>query len=176
MNRRAALAGLLASPLLATAARAASAPGLQPLSLASGWLGVRVTPASLRGRVVLIDVFTFECINCTNVTPNLKRLYAAYSRADLAIVAVHTPEVPSYQKSVTYLERETHVNALPWPIAIDNDHRIWDAYNITAWPTQLVFDRSGRLKANRRRQPGRRGRSRRPSERAIRLAAFGKVH
>jgi peroxiredoxin len=59
---------------------------------------------------------------------------------------VHTPEVPSYQKSLRYLARETQAANLPWPIAIDNNHRIWDAYGVSAWPTQLIFDRAGRLR------------------------------
>jgi thiol-disulfide isomerase/thioredoxin len=145
MTRQSALAGLLGSALFARSASAAEAKGWESLALATGWLGERPELSSLRGRVVLIDVFTFECINCTNITPALKHLYAKYPRSDLAIVAVHTPEVPSYQQSIRYLARQTQAAALPWPIAIDNNHRIWDAYNVTAWPTQLVFDRSGRL-------------------------------
>jgi thiol-disulfide isomerase/thioredoxin len=146
MTRQEALAGMAAIPLLARAAVAGTSATLQPLTLAAGWLGERPTVTGLRGRVVLIDVFTFECINCTNVTPELKRLYAKYSRSDLAIVAVHTPEVPSYQNSMRYVAREAQAAALPWPIAIDNEHRIWDAYGVAAWPTQLIFDRSGKLR------------------------------
>lgn len=147
MDRRVMLAGLLGFPMFAAAAAAASPVTLDPLQLATGWLGHRPSLASLRGRVVLIDVFTFECINCTNVTPALKRLYARYSRADLEIVAVHTPEVPRYQSRLAYLARQTQAAALPWPIAIDNGARIWDAYGVAAWPTQLLFDRAGRLRA-----------------------------
>jgi thiol-disulfide isomerase/thioredoxin len=150
MTRRAILGALLATPLAApaTSAAAAAAPasGLAPLGLASGWLNGRVTAAELRGRVVLLDVFTFECINCVHVTPNLKRLYDAYGRPDLEIVAVHTPEVPSYQSRVKYLAEQTRAAALPWPIAIDNRSAIWDAYGVSAWPTQLLFDRHGRLR------------------------------
>jgi thiol-disulfide isomerase/thioredoxin len=147
MDRRAVLAGLLGFPIVVAAAAAASPATLEPLRLATGWLGHRPSLASLRGRVVLVDVFTFECINCTNVTPNLKRLYAHYSRADLEIVAVHTPEVPKYQSRLLYLARQTQMAALPWPIAIDNGGRIWDAYAVSAWPTLLLFDRAGRLRA-----------------------------
>jgi thiol-disulfide isomerase/thioredoxin len=120
---------------------------LAPILRAPHWLGTRSDAAMLRGRVVLVDVFTFECINCVRVTPNLKRLYSRYGRSDLAIVAVHTPEVPSYQGRIAYLARQTRDAALPWPIAIDNDYRIWNAYRVAAWPTQLVFDRAGRLRA-----------------------------
>jgi thiol-disulfide isomerase/thioredoxin len=146
MKRSALLAAIIGSAGLLRAQRAEAAPSLGSLALATGWLGGHPTLASLRGRVVLVDVFTFECINCTNITPALKHLYASYPRSALEIVAVHTPEVPSYQKSMRYLARETQAAALPWPIAVDNEHRIWDAYNVSAWPTQLIFDRAGQLK------------------------------
>jgi thiol-disulfide isomerase/thioredoxin len=146
MKRAALLATILCSAAMLQAHRAEAMPTLGSLALATGWLGGHPTLASLRGRVVLVDVFTFECINCTNITPALKNLYASYPRSELEIVAVHTPEVPSYQKSLRYLARQRQAAALPWPIAIDNEHRIWDAYGVSAWPTQLVFDRAGELK------------------------------
>lgn len=147
MNRRFLLTAIAAAPLWLGAARAAERQDrYEPLSLASGWLGGRVRAAELRGRVVLLDIFTFECINCVRITPNLKRLYRRYARTDLEVVAVHTPEVPSYQSKIGYLARETRAAALPWPIAIDNDARIWNAYGVSAWPTQLLFDRTGRLR------------------------------
>lgn len=147
MNRRALLTALAAAPLgLGTASEAEPSGRYEPLTLASGWLGSRRSASDLRGRVVLLDIFTFECINCVRVTPNLKRLYRRYARTDLEIVAVHTPEVPSYQSKIGYLARQARAADLPWPIAIDNDARIWNAYGVTAWPTQLIFDRSGRLR------------------------------
>ena len=146
MTRAALLATILGGTAVLQARRSEAAPSLGALTLATGWLGGHATVASLRGRVVLVDVFTFECINCTNITPALKHLYASYSRSDLEIVAVHTPEVPSYQKSLSYLAKQRQALALPWPIAIDNEHRIWDAYGVSAWPTQLLFDRAGQLK------------------------------
>jgi thiol-disulfide isomerase/thioredoxin len=146
MKRAALLAAILGGAAVLRSRSAEAAPHLDALALATTWLGGHPTRASLRGRVVLVDVFTFECINCTNITPALKQLYASYPRTDLEIVAVHTPEVPSYQKCLRYLAREMQAAALPWPVAVDNDHRIWDAYAVAAWPTQLIFDRAGRLK------------------------------
>jgi thiol-disulfide isomerase/thioredoxin len=146
MKRAALLAAILGGAAMLRAQRAEAAPSLGSLALATGWLGGHPTLATLRGRVVLVDVFTFECINCTNITPALTRLYASYPRTVLEIIAVHTPEVPSYQKSIRYLAGQSQAAALPWPIAIDNEHRIWDAYDVSAWPTQLIFDRAGQLK------------------------------
>ncbi|HTW83355.1 MAG TPA: redoxin domain-containing protein [Candidatus Sulfotelmatobacter sp.] len=146
MKRAALLATILGGAAILRAQCAQAAPSLGSLALATGWLGGHPTLASLRGRVVLLDVFTFECVNCTNVTPALKNLYAAYPRSELEIVAVHTPEVPSYQKAIGYVARQRQAAALPWPIALDNEHRIWDAYGVSAWPTQLIFDRAGHLR------------------------------
>jgi thiol-disulfide isomerase/thioredoxin len=150
MNRKTLLGGVAAAaafvPSVARAATPATANYL-PLYRASGWIGDAPTHATLDGRVVLVDVFTFECINCTNVTPTLRKLYGSYRRDQLEIIAVHTPEVPSYQSKLSYLARQTQAAAIPWPIAIDNDRRIWDAYGVSAWPTQLIFDRTGRLRA-----------------------------
>ncbi len=96
--------------------------------------------------MVLVDVFTFECVNCTRVTPNLQRLYHTYGRRDLAIIAVHTPEVPSFQGRLSYLRRQIQKASIPWPVVVDNDYRIWRAYGVSAWPTQLLFDSQGRLR------------------------------
>ncbi len=80
------------------------------------------------------------------VTPNLKHLSKIYRRDDLAIVAIHTPEVPSYQSRSSYVRDQAQRAGIDWPIALDNDYRIWQAYGVNAWPTQLVFDRTGTLR------------------------------
>ena len=147
MTRRALLSAVLATPLLAGGALLPPPRSdLEPILAAKDWLGQPPPKARLLGRVVLLDIFTFECVNCVRVTPNLKTLYSEYSRSVLEIVAVHTPEVPSYQSRIAYLAQQTRAAELPWPIAIDNDYRIWNAYGVSAWPTQFVFDKNGRLR------------------------------
>ncbi len=141
------LAALFALSLLQASGVAASSTGLEPVLAGQTWLNGHLTRRNLRGRVVLVDVFTFECINCVRVTPNLQRLYRSYGRHDLQIVAVHTPEVPSYQRRLSYLGRQIAKASITWPIVVDNDYRIWQAYGASAWPTQLLFDRQGRLRA-----------------------------
>jgi thiol-disulfide isomerase/thioredoxin len=117
---------------------------LKELFHAHSWLNGAPTRQSLRGKVVLVDVFTFACFNCQNITPNLRAL-ARIKREDLAIVGIHTPET-SYEH-----ERDqviTHLGSLgvTWPVAIDNDFALWKAYNIQYWPTQMIFDRRGKLR------------------------------
>jgi len=118
---------LLALTLLHAPAFAASPANLEPVLAAHSWLNGHLTPDNSRGRVVLVDVFTFECINCVRVTPNLQRLYRTYSRRDLEIVAVHTPEVPSYQGRLGYLRDQIAKASIGWPVVVDNDYRIWQA-------------------------------------------------
>ncbi len=141
------LSALLALTLLRASAFAASSTNLEPVLAGHTWLNGRLTPDNSRGRVVLVDIFTFECINCVRVTPNLQRLYRTYARRDLEIVAVHTPEVPSYQGRLGYLRDQIARASIEWPVVVDNDYRIWQGYGVSAWPTQLVFDSGGHLRA-----------------------------
>jgi len=76
------LGALFALPLLQATGVAAPSPGLGPVLAGHTWLNGRLTRNDLRGRVVLVDVFTFECINCVRVTPNLQSLNRAYGRRD----------------------------------------------------------------------------------------------
>lgn len=128
------------------AAAGAHATGLAPVYAASeGWLNGRITPAATAGKVVIVDVFTFDCYNCKNVVPNLRALDAK-KRGDLVIVGIHTPETP-YEKNRTHVTANLRAQGITWPVAIDNSFAIWNAFGVDAWPTQLFFDRSGTLRA-----------------------------
>ena len=146
MKRSTLLAGLLAVPAYPQPA-GGDATGLAPVERATQWVGARPSAAQLSGRAVVVDVFTFECVNCRRIVPALERIRASHAASDLRIVGVHTPEVPSYQGRRAYVERQIAAAGIAWPVAIDNDLRIWNAYGVSAWPTVLVFDRRGRLVA-----------------------------
>jgi thiol-disulfide isomerase/thioredoxin len=134
---------LAGSPRAAPAADAAAS--LAPLFAAhEGWLNASLTSSALRGKVVLVDVFTFGCINCKNVVPNLRALERK-GDADLVIVGVHSPETP-YEKNRGNVVESLKAQGIVWPVAIDNSFAIWKAYGVGAWPTQLLFDRRGRLR------------------------------
>jgi thiol-disulfide isomerase/thioredoxin len=127
----------------AAAARAAT---LAPVYAASqGWLNGNVTPAETAGKVVIVDVFTFDCYNCQNVVPNLRALNAKKS-SGLVIVGIHSPETPFEKKRANVIDN-LKKQGITWPVAIDNSFAIWSAYGVDAWPTQLFFDRSGKLRA-----------------------------
>jgi thiol-disulfide isomerase/thioredoxin len=119
---------------------------LAPLTGAGiSWLGAKPTRQSLTGKVVVVDVFTFECINCKHVTPDLRRLRESLPESDLVILGVHTPETP-YEGNRANLVRGLADQGITWPVAIDNDYALWNAYGIRYWPTQLIFDRAGTLR------------------------------
>lgn len=131
---------LPATPLLAQ-----SKPSLAPVLAASeGWLNGRASAESLEGKVVVVDVFTFGCINCKNVVPNLRAVNARRSK-DVAIVGIHSPETPYEKDRANVVDNLKH-QGIVWPVAIDNSFTLWKAYGVDAWPTQLVFDRHGRLR------------------------------
>jgi thiol-disulfide isomerase/thioredoxin len=150
MRRIGIITALAATVVAACAARsvatAAPAATLAPVYTASeGWLNGRVTPAGTAGKVVIVDVFTFDCYNCQNVVPNLRALDAERN-GDLVIVGVHAPETP-YETNRAHVVANLAKQGITWPVAIDNSFAIWNAYGVNAWPTQLFFDRSGKLRA-----------------------------
>jgi thiol-disulfide isomerase/thioredoxin len=128
---------LLASLVLAHSAFA-------PILNAQQWIGPKPTMNALMGKVVIVDVFTYSCINCKHVVPELRKLRSIYGTGDLEIVGVHTPELPGdfLRANVT---ANLAMQGITWPVAIDNDHTLWDAFGVDAWPTQLIYDRHGRL-------------------------------
>jgi thiol-disulfide isomerase/thioredoxin len=123
----------------------ASTTTLQPIFAAKDWIGARVASAELAGKVVIVDVFTVDCYNCRNVIPTLRSLYAGDRSKGLAIVGIHTPETAA-EKERPYVTQSLRQQGIVWPVTIDNGFSLWDTYGINAWPTQLFFDRSGRLR------------------------------
>jgi thiol-disulfide isomerase/thioredoxin len=93
---------------------------------------------------VIVDFYTFDCINCKHVQPNLRELYKSKSRNDLVIVSVHSPETP-FERDRHNLVASAKVQGVQWPVAIDNDFKLWNEFGVSAWPTQLIFDRHGVL-------------------------------
>jgi thiol-disulfide isomerase/thioredoxin len=134
-------------PLLAAAALSAliaAAPSLTSALHAADWVNGRVTSAQAAGKVVLLDFYTFECINCKHTEPNLRSLYGATSRADLIILGVHCPETP-YEHDRSNLLSSLTDQGIKWPVIVDNDFAVWNAFGVDAWPTQMIFDRHGVL-------------------------------
>lgn len=124
---------------------AAENASLTPVYGASeGWLNGSATADTLKGKVVVVDVFTFDCYNCKNVVPQLKALNTTESK-DVAVVGIHSPET-AFEKNRANVVSNLKAQGITWPVALDNSFTVWNAYGVNAWPTQLFFDRHGKLR------------------------------
>jgi cytochrome c biogenesis protein CcdA/thiol-disulfide isomerase/thioredoxin len=112
----------------------------------SAWINSKpLTTTELRGKVVLVDFWTYSCINCLRTLPHLKAWYAAYRKDGLVIVGVHTPEF-AFEHVVSNVRKAARDLGVRYPVAIDNHANTWDAYQNSAWPTEYLVDRRGRVR------------------------------
>jgi thiol-disulfide isomerase/thioredoxin len=99
----------------------------------------------LRGRVVLIEFWTFGCYNCRNTLPFVKSWNDRYREKGLTVIGVHSPEFDEERK-VENLRREVSSLGISYPVVTDNDYQTWKAYNVEAWPTTFLLDKQGRIR------------------------------
>ena len=100
--------------------------------------------SGLRGKVVLVNFWTFACINCIHTLPHVVQLYNKYHAKGLVIVGVHTPEFP-YEKSTSNVQAAIARHGIRYPVAQDNSFATWKAYNNQYWPAQYLVDQSGKI-------------------------------
>jgi thiol-disulfide isomerase/thioredoxin len=99
----------------------------------------------LRGRVVLIEFWTFGCYNCRNTLPFIKGWHDRYGEKGLTVIGVHSPEFDE-ERNVEHLRREVGSLRISYPVVTDNDYQTWNAYNVEAWPTIFLLDKQGRIR------------------------------
>jgi cytochrome c biogenesis protein CcdA/thiol-disulfide isomerase/thioredoxin len=109
-------------------------PGGRPLTL-----------AGLRGHVVLVDFWTYTCINCIRTLPFLKGLYATYHRAGLEIVGVETPEF-TFEQNAGNVQQAISADGLRYPVVQDNQYGTWNAYQNQFWPAEYLIDAKGQVR------------------------------
>jgi thiol-disulfide isomerase/thioredoxin len=100
--------------------------------------------AALRDRVVLLEFWTFACVNCQRTLPFLRRMHRQY-QPDFTVVGVHSPEF-AVERSVQNVERAMREHGLEYPVGLDNDFVAWNAYGNRYWPTMYLIDRSGQIR------------------------------
>lgn len=108
--------------------------------------GKPLTLESLRGKVVLIDFWTYSCINCLRTLPYLKAWDAAYRKDGLVIVGVHSPEF-AFEKDAGNVGRAIRSNGIRYPVVQDNDLATWNAWGNQYWPAEYLIDAKGRVRA-----------------------------
>ncbi len=124
------------------AARAPRAPALSQ----GTWINSEpLKLEALRGRVVVVDFWTFGCYNCQNTLPTLKNWDAKYRDKGLTIIGVHTPE-SGYEKDVDNIRNAVRERQLRYPVVTDLNGDTWRAYDIEAWPTTVILDKQGRVR------------------------------
>jgi len=107
--------------------------------------GQPLTLRELRGRVVLIDFWTYSCINCIRTLPHLKAWDERYRDAGLTIVGLHAPEFP-FERDADNVDRAVRQNGIDYPVAQDNDFATWTAYGNQFWPAKYLIDARGRVR------------------------------
>jgi thiol-disulfide isomerase/thioredoxin len=136
---------LVASTSNSQSAHTAEGP-LPDLGGAIGWLNsAPLSSKSLRGKVVLVDFWTYTCINSLRPLPYVKSWAAKYKDAGLVVIGVHTPEF-SFEHEPVNVENAVHDLKVTYPVAIDSNYRIWQAFNNQYWPAQYIVDAKGRIR------------------------------
>jgi thiol-disulfide isomerase/thioredoxin len=116
------------------------------LSGAIGWINsAPLDRRSLHGKVVLVDFWTYTCINSLRPLPYVKHWAEKYKGAGLVVIGVHTPEF-SFEKEPVNVANAVHDLQVTYPVAIDSDHRIWDAFQNEYWPAQYLIDGEGKIR------------------------------
>src|SRR5437868_6269939 len=109
----------------------------------SEWLNSKpLSITDLRGKVVLVDFWTYSCINCLRTLPHLRAWYAAYHARGLEIVGVHTPEF-AFEHVPANVRNATHELHVSWPVALDNGYKTWNAWSNQYWPAEYLIDAAG---------------------------------
>jgi cytochrome c biogenesis protein CcdA/thiol-disulfide isomerase/thioredoxin len=104
-----------------------------------------LTMAGLRGHVVIVDFWTYTCINCIRTLPFLKALYADYHPYGLEIVGVETPEF-TFEQEASNVEQAIQTDGIHYPVVQDNDYGTWNAYQNEYWPADYFIDASGEVR------------------------------
>ena len=113
---------------------------------ATGWLNSeRLTPEGLRGRVVLVDFWTYTCVNWLRTLPYVRAWAAKYADAGLTIVGVHTPEF-GFEHDHDNVVAAVRAFRVDYPVALDNDYGVWRAFSNHFWPAAYIADVDGRLR------------------------------
>ena len=121
---------------------------LPSLAGATGWLNSPPLDAqALRGKVVLVDFWTYSCINCLRAMPYVSEWAERYRDHGLVVIGVHAPEF-AFERSLANVQRAVKDLKVTYPVAIDNDYAIWRGFNNKYWPAHYFIDAQGQIRAH----------------------------
>jgi thiol-disulfide isomerase/thioredoxin len=119
---------------------------LPSLGQSTAWLNSQpLSSADLRGKVVLIDFWTYTCINWRRTLPYVRAWAHKYGNQGLVVIGVHTPEF-SFERDLDNVRRRAKDQGVDYPIAIDSDYAIWNAFKNQYWPALYFVDAQGRIR------------------------------
>lgn len=131
------------TPTPPPAAKVAEGPKAQELRGIVAWINSEpLKVEELKGKVVLVDFWTYTCVNCIRTFPFLKLWHAKYADDGLVILGVHTPEF-EIEKNPDNVRKAVKDNGIGWPVAMDNDYSTWRAYRNRYWPAKYLIDKDG---------------------------------
>jgi thiol-disulfide isomerase/thioredoxin len=149
-NTGSAIAPTNSTPVANTSAEiAALPPAGQPLPEFQGitqWLNSDpLTLANLRGSVVLIQFWTFACINCQRTLPYIVQWHQQYAAKGLKVIGIHTPEF-AFERDVNNIKQALQKHKITYPVPVDTSFKTWNAYRNEYWPHLFLADRQGRIR------------------------------
>ncbi len=138
--------GLFGSPMTPGVAQPAGGRLAPEFVGLDGWINARgpLTLAGLRGKVVLVDFWTYSCINCRRTVPYLNRWHSEYGPLGLRVVGIHTPEF-GFERARRNVETSTREFGIQYPVGQDNGFQTWRAWSNRSWPAFYLLDRDGRI-------------------------------
>ena len=135
-----------AAPELASATSLPDYGAAPDFTRISSWINSKpLTLKKLRGKVVLVDFWTYSCINCIRTLPHLEAWDREYRSKGLVIVGVHTPEF-AFEHVLSNVRTNAARLGVRYPVALDNDYGTWNAYSNEYWPAEYLIDRAGHLR------------------------------
>jgi len=99
----------------------------------------------LRGKVVMVEFWTFGCYNCRNVEPHVKSWFKTYADQGFLVIGVHSPEF-SYEHDLSRVKQYIRDHDIPFPVSIDNDFSTWNRYGNRYWPAMYLIDKQGTIR------------------------------
>jgi thiol-disulfide isomerase/thioredoxin len=119
---------------------------LPGLSGATGWINSKpLTAKELKGKVVLVDFWDYSCINCIRSVPYIRAWAEKYKASGLVVIGVHTPEF-DFEKLMPNVEKAVQKFDITYPVALDSDYKIWNAFHNQYWPAEYYIDAKGKVR------------------------------
>src|ERR1700722_130031 len=144
----AALICVVETPRARAAEESAAAPRAADFTAADGWLNTEkpISIKDLKGQVVILDFWTYCCINCIHIMPDLKFIEEKYKNDPVVVIGVHSGKFDE-EKDADHIRQAVLRHNITHPVAVDSQFKIWNAYDVPGWPTLILIGPDGNVAA-----------------------------